>query len=85
MGTYVANDHEIVARLAPKVDFLNNPSHLQAISASENSALGKLRNTHCPSGHEYDYVKSQGYRGCRTCERSRNREARDRRKAQPKE
>ena len=33
--------------------------------------------THCPKGHEYDelntYVRSDGSRDCRTCERKRMR------------
>lgn len=146
MGTYVANDLEIVARLAPKVNFLNlsgcwewegvvntwgygeasvrgakrpahrlvyellvgpipegdcvvdhmcrnrlcvNPSHLQVVTRGENVALGRLRNTHCPSGHPLEgdnvFLTRNGYRKCRECNRAHCQRQRDRRKAQTQE
>lgn len=51
-----------------------NPLHLQAITVSENCALGKLRNTHCPSGHEFSEentrIARNGSRLCKTCQRA---------------
>lgn len=44
-----------------------NPSHLQAISHEENVALGGLRKTHCPSGHEYNEENTYMYRNSRRC------------------
>ena len=51
-----------------------NPDHLQVVTLSENVALGKLRNTHCPQGHEYtaeNLLPNETYRKCRTCNRER--------------
>lgn len=39
-------------------------------------ALGthvQARKTHCPRGHEYDYLDNTGGRRCRTCDRERHR------------
>lgn len=63
-----------------------NPMHLQAITHTENAVLGRLRNTHCPHGHAFEgenlRITPQGWRKCRTCERSDNQRSRDRRKAE---
>lgn len=64
-----------------------NPSHLQVITLAENCALGNRRKTHCPQGHPYDeentYVRKNGHRMCKTCQRDSN--VRSRRKAQTQE
>jgi hypothetical protein len=56
-----------------------NPSHLEAVSARENTlrsagvTASNYRKTHCPKGHEYDfkntYITAIGGRRCRTCQR----------------
>jgi hypothetical protein len=53
------------------------PDHLQAITQSENIALGRLRKTHCPQGHEYTpentYITpKRGWRQCRKCRYTNN-------------
>ncbi len=54
-----------------------NPSHLQLVTHSENSALAHLRKTHCPKGHAFSdentQVNRDGARVCRTCNRNRMR------------
>lgn len=53
-----------------------NPDHLQAVTKSENVALGHLRNTHCPKGHPYEdgnIIFDNGARRCRTCNREKCR------------
>lgn len=50
-----------------------NPSHLQEITQRENLLRGNTlqginsRKTHCPKGHEYDYVDANGGRRCKKC------------------
>lgn len=61
-----------------------NPSHLDPVSAAENTRRGIPRNSRksvCPKGHEYD-VQSSRARFCRKCRgetlseyRARNRES----------
>ena len=58
-----------------------NPSHLQAITQSEN-LLRAIRpeRTHCPQGHEYDqdntYMSKGKYKVCRTCRNDSAKELR---------
>ena len=56
-----------------------NPDHLEAVTMRENILRGyglpgmNARKTHCPRGHPYDRVKSNGHgmsRVCRRCERA---------------
>ena len=62
-----------------------NPSHLQMVTHSRNSALVHLRKTQCPSGHAFTKETTQinraGARVCRTCNRDRSRIFRANRKA----
>lgn len=48
-----------------------NPAHLEPVSRAENLRRGinhQRTKTHCPRGHEYDYIRpSDGARMCRTC------------------
>lgn len=56
-----------------------NPSHLEAVTSRENTMRGKnhaaeyARRTHCNSGHaftlENTYVRDNGARRCKTCQR----------------
>lgn len=59
-----------------------NPAHLEPVTHAENVRRGdspamsrarQLAKTHCPRGHSYSgdnlYVKSKGWRNCRTCHR----------------
>lgn len=62
-----------------------NPAHLRLLTNEENGRdNGPNRRTHCPQGHPYDeantYVRSNGHRACRTCNRLRCREAHQRQK-----
>jgi hypothetical protein len=55
-----------------------NPAHLEPVTARENVRRGEpAQRTHCPKGHEYTaentFVKTGGWRECRTCYRARNR------------
>ncbi len=72
-----------------------NPDHLEPVSSSENTKRGltpalsrdrQLSKTHCPSGHPYSpentYLRSNGDRSCRTCERDRKRIDMRRRRAE---
>ena len=62
------------------------PGELQARAhrASLRAAEIKRAQTHCKRGHEFTpentSVRERGTRGCRTCERRKQQEARDRRK-----
>lgn len=62
-----------------------NPWHLEPVDCRENLLRGNTtqaainaRKTHCPAGHPYDqantYVKKDGARMCRECNRVRTRE-----------
>lgn len=65
-----------------------NPEHLESVTQKENIRRGSHINkgiknrqkTHCPKGHEYSgdnlYFDKKS-RGCRTCQRNRNRNRRD--------
>lgn len=63
-----------------------NPAHLEPVTEQENTLRGDsipARNaakTHCDRGHLLDetntYVKRDGRRNCRACERSRSRRRR---------
>jgi hypothetical protein len=61
-----------------------NPDHMQVVTPRENVALGGLRKTHCPQGHEYagdNLVRTpEGDRRCRTCMNARSKAAYHRRK-----
>lgn len=67
-----------------------NPDHLEAVTPSVNqrrgeSATGKnARKTHCIHGHPFDvgntYVTKDGRRKCKTCQRRRDAELRERKK-----
>lgn len=56
-----------------------NPAHLEAVSMRTNVLRGdtitaaNARKTHCPRGHVYDRMNSQGRRICRTCGRNQLR------------
>ena len=59
-----------------------NPEHLEAVTKLENMRRGRFFNhkreiTHCPQGHPYDlintYWRKSGGRGCRACNRLRQR------------
>lgn len=54
-----------------------NPSHLEPVTARENTLRGEgvlvnKRKTHCPRGHEYTLentsINSRGWRICKACE-----------------
>lgn len=49
-----------------------------AIEQANNRTHWNLVKTHCPKGHEYDYVAPNGSRGCRTCRRDQARQSRAR-------
>lgn len=62
------------------------PDHLEPVTRAENNARGevldrciaeKKSRTHCPAGHEYNeentHVRKGGWRGCRACQRARQR------------
>lgn len=59
-----------------------NPSHLEVVTASENSKRASAARTRCSRGHEYDdsYVGSKGYviRRCTVCVRIRDKRYADR-------
>lgn len=54
------------------------PTHLQAVHPTEHPGTASTLNrqkTHCPRGHEYDYIRpSDGARMCRRCRRERAEE-----------
>ena len=59
-----------------------NPEHLEAVTCQENSQRGNsgktnLSKTHCPKGHEYDFVNTyyrpNGSRACKKCNKERCR------------
>lgn len=57
-----------------------NPSHLEAVTHVANVMRGvgvgavNAAKTHCPQGHEYDYVEaSTGRRRCHSCRLERRR------------
>lgn len=69
-----------------------NPSHLEAVSARENTLRGDgvagryARRTHCEHGHEFSpentyTVPGSNARRCRICQRRRTRESEQRRRA----
>jgi hypothetical protein len=39
----------------------------------EDVPVGQASKTHCPKGHEYDYISPAGKRGCRTCRNEASR------------
>lgn len=53
------------------------PDHLEPVTPAVNTLRGEgysavnARKTHCPNGHEYDWVRSDGRRWCRICLRER--------------
>lgn len=62
-----------------------NPLHLEAVTPRENVRRGALvaLKTHCAQGHPWtteNVVRRKRYRTCRICERTRNAEARARRR-----
>jgi len=66
-----------------------NPDHLEVVTTQENTRRGNAgkhhaHKTHCPQGHEYAgdnlYIKPNGGRDCKTCNRERKRERRQRQK-----
>lgn len=52
-----------------------NPEHLEQVTNAENKKRGGDRMTHCRRGHPRNevntYVKKDGHRQCRVCERER--------------
>ena len=47
-----------------------NPEHLEQVTHQEINQRGDLFNRkkkHCPKGHLYDEITSQGHRGCSIC------------------
>ncbi len=65
-----------------------NPEHLEVVTHRENVKRGlspevqrqrQLSKTHCPQGHPYDllntYIRPDGGRDCRTCNRQRKKES----------
>ena len=64
-----------------------NPLHIEPVTRQENlrRGIGGFKvgggnqhsvKTHCPQGHDYDYVNSRGWRKCRRCERAGKRRRR---------
>ena len=55
------------------------PSHIEIVTSKENTLRGascmavNARKAHCPSGHRYDLITSQGRRGCRRCAQAATR------------
>lgn len=60
-----------------------NPSHLEAVTSSENQQRAAALITHCPQGHPYDDRNTKIKRGRRTCRKChmRRERIRQRRKA----
>jgi hypothetical protein len=61
----------------PSPRFTINPSHLEAVTLTENirrgyspTAVNRRKRT-CEKGHQYDYLRPNGYRDCRQCKRAR--------------
>ena len=62
-----------------------NPDHLEPVTPKENTLRGEnfiarqVKATACPQGHPYDEantnVDANGWRHCRTCQRSRKKAA----------
>lgn len=65
-----------------------NPSHLDVVTAAENSRLVNARKTHCKRGHAFDASNTRltptGRRVCRECKRSADRAAYSSRIEEPK-
>lgn len=61
-----------------------NPKHLDPCTRGENTRRAKQRLTVCKAGHplsgENLYMRPDGYRACRTCQRSRNRKHEEKKK-----
>lgn len=64
------------------------PGHLEPVTHRENvlrstspTAINAAK-THCPRGHEYDYVTPRGARQCRTCAKENHARFRERRRAE---
>jgi hypothetical protein len=59
-----------------------NPAHLEAVTTGENTRRHTRLITHCPHGHLYDEantrVSKDGKRACRTCDRARAAQRRNR-------
>lgn len=62
-----------------------NPAHLEPVTQRENVLRGSgsggvlgVRKTHCPKGHPYDAVDTEGHWGCLRCKAARNRSRRQR-------
>ena len=59
-----------------------NPDHMEPVTNMENIRRGetgqfRLKNTHCPNGHEYTQkTRKDGSRICLTCNRERDRRRR---------
>lgn len=53
------------------------PDHLEVVTHAENTARWAKTVTACPQGHSYTdenlYVRSDGRKKCKTCDRDRNR------------
>ncbi len=67
-----------------------NPDHLEPVTRRINLLRGiglpaiEIRQTHCPKGHPYNgdnLLTYHGWRECKTCVYTRNREAKRRRRA----
>lgn len=58
------------------------PDHLEAVTPQVNSVRSNSpsglnsRKTTCVNGHQFDLIRSDGYRGCRTCHRDVERRRR---------
>ena len=71
-----------------------NPSHLEAVTNKENSHRGvgfgsRTHQTHCVHGHEFTpqntYVRREGTRNCKTCQRASERKWREKNGRTPHE
>ncbi len=64
-----------------------DPAHLEPVSDRVNILRGiappavNASKTHCKHGHRFDIVRSNGRRGCRTCDGNRQRRYRARKAA----
>jgi hypothetical protein len=57
-------------------------SQAAAVFAQDNSS-GRPKSqhrTHCPKGHDYDYVRPNGNRGCRQCSREQRKASQQRKR-----
>lgn len=71
------------------------PTHLEAVTHRENVLRGDapgpsaMRSNRCKRGHEFTaentYIRSDGYRECRTCSNASGRESKRRRRAARRE